>query len=68
MYLIGFYGIYIIYHLPLITMLLANRNACRKQNPSIKNLNRKQSLIKIASTSKIPKDFFRPHSSQSQDK
>lgn len=44
-------------------MLLSKEKSCQTRSSSIKSMSRKKSLIKIPSSSQIPKDFFRPPSS-----
>lgn len=40
-------------------MLLSKEKSCQTRSSSTSSLSRKKSLIKIPSTSQIPKDFFR---------
>lgn len=40
-------------------MLLSKEKSYQTRSSSIKSMSRKKSLIKIPSSSKIPKDFFR---------
>lgn len=47
-------------------MLLGKEKSCRKRDRTPKSLDRKKSLIKIPSTSKIPKDFFKASSGSPQ--
>lgn len=40
-------------------MLLSQEKYCQARSSSVKALSRQKSIIKIPSTSQIPKDFFR---------
>ena len=40
-------------------MLLSKEKSCQTRSSSTRSISRKKSLIKIPSTSQIPKDFFR---------
>ena len=46
-------------------MLLSKEKSCQTRSSSIRSISRKKSLIKIPSTSQIPKDFFRQPTSAS---
>lgn len=49
-------------------MLLGKEKSCRNRSQTPRSLDRKKSLVKIPSTSKIPRDFFRPVPGSPQEK